>query len=272
MRVRGTVPNARCELRVANSYADTCTMRTAYLLRGEHLLAWLAALGAVLDLVVAGVLFLALDEPQWGAVVLALPVGLGGAFALLQLRSGAGGAPSQDREAPAPPRIPDETGEGLPVYPSTGLYRWWVFRQRLAEEIARADRYQRSLVVVLLEPANLLADSTDEVYARAAKALRQSLRFSDFAGQFDEERFLALLPETDREGAKIVGHRLLADLRSSSEPPVRWRGALVTYPEDGAGPDTLIDRAFMTLRGGRLESALASPSPAQPEAQPQPSE
>ena len=272
MRVCGGAPNARCELRMANNYADTCTMRTAYLPRGDHLLARLAALGAVLDLVVAGVLILALDEPQWAVVVLALPIGVGGVFALLQIRLGADGAPSQDRQELATPGIPDETGEGLPVYPSTGLYRWWVFRQRLAEEIARADRYQRSFVVVLLEPANLLADPTDDMYARAAKALRQSLRFSDFAGQFDEERFLALLPETDRAGAKIVGHRLLADLRSSSEPPIRWRGALVTYPEDGDDPDALIDRAFMTLRGGRLESARKSPSPAQPEAQPQLSE
>ena len=169
---------------------------------------------------------------------------------------------------PAIPRFPDEEGEGLPVYPSTGLYRWWVFRQRLGEEIARAERYQRSLVVMLLEPANLLAEPAEEAYARAAKALRQSLRFSDFAGQFDEERFLALLPETDREGARVVGHRLLADLRSSSEPTIRWRGVLVTYPEDGADADRLIDRAFVTLRGGRLESALASPSPAQREPEP----
>ena len=158
------------------------------------------------------------------------------------------------------------------MYPSTGLYRWWVFRQRLAEEIARADRYQHSLVVVLLEPANLLADPTDEAYARAAKAMRQSLRFSDFAGQFDEERFLALLPETDRAGAQAIGHRLLADLRSASDPPVRWWGVFVSYPEDGANPDALIDRAFMTLKQGRLESALGSPSPAQAEAQQQSAE
>jgi GGDEF domain-containing protein len=147
-----------------------------------------------------------------------------------------------------------------------------VFRQRLAEEIARAGRYQHSLVVVLLEPANLLADPTEEAYARAAKALRQSLRLSDFAGQFDEERFLVLLSETDRAGAQVIGQRLLADLRSASDPPVRWRGVLVSYPEDGANPDALIDRAFGTLRQGRLESALGSPAPAQPEAQQQPSE
>lgn len=243
-------------------------MRTAYFPRGEHLPAWLAALGSALDLVVAGVLFLALDEPRWGAVVLAVPIGLVIALSLLQIRSGVGAAPSPDRQEFVIPRFPDGEGEGLPVYAHTGLYRWWVFRQRLAEEIARADRYQHSLVVVLMEPANLLAGATDEAYARAAKALRRSLRGSDFAGQFDEERFLALLPETDREGARIVGHRLLADLRASSDPPVRWRGALVTYPEDGADPDSLIDRAFVTLRGGRLESALAAPSPGQPEAEP----
>ena len=143
----------------------------------------------------------------------------------------------------------------MPVHVVTGLYRWWVGRQRLLEEIARADRFDQSIAVVVLEPADLAEEQPSEIYGLAGRALRRALRIYDFAAQYDDARFVALLPGADREGARVAGRRLLADLRSASMPPVHWRGALVTYPEDGATPNELLDRALVTLRRGRLEPA-----------------
>ncbi len=148
----------------------------------------------------------------------------------------------------------------MPVHAVTGLYRWWVGRQRLLEEIARADRFDQSFAVVVLEPADLAEERPSEIYGLAGRALRRALRIYDFAAQYDDARFVALLPGTDREGARAAGRRLLAELRSASMPQVRWRGALVTYPEDGATPNELLDRALVTLRRGRLENATESPA------------
>ena len=148
----------------------------------------------------------------------------------------------------------------MPVHPVTGLYLWWVGRQRLLEEIARADRFDQSFAVVVLEPADLVEEQPPEIYGLAGRALRRALRIYDFAAQYDDARFVAMLPGADREGARAAGKRLLAELRSASMPQVRWRGALVTYPEDGSSPNELLDRALITLRRGRLESATKSPA------------
>lgn len=231
--------------------------------RRERLLAWLTGAGTVLALLVATALFLAFEDLRWGALVLALSTGLAGAFALFQVRSARTSASMREPGAPGSSPIRQETRIGLPVHATTGLYKPWIFRQRLAEEMARDRRYKHSLAVLLLEPANLLEEPTPEGYALAAKALRRAIRAGDFAAQFNEERFVVLLPETHDEGAKVAGRRLLAGLRSSSEQHVRWRGALVTYPEDGTEANTLLDRAEIMLRRGRLESAVRWPSTGQ---------
>ena len=150
--------------------------------------------------------------------------------------------------------------ESMPIHALTGLYRWWVGRQRLLEEIARADRFEQSFAVVVLEPADLAEEQPSEIIGLAGRALRRALRIYDFAAQYDDARFVALLPEANREGARAAGKRLLAELRAASMPQVRWRGALVTYPEDGSSPNELLDRAFVILRRGRLESAARSPA------------
>ena len=100
--------------------------------------------------------------------------------------------------------------------------------------------------VVVLEPADLAGEQAPEVFGLAGRALRRALRIYDFAAQYDDARFVALLPGADREGARAAGRRLLAELRSASMPQIRWRGALVTYPEDGATPNELLDRALVT--------------------------
>jgi hypothetical protein len=232
------------------------------LIRGEQLQAWLIGAIAVLGVLIATALVLAFEEPRWGFLALALSTMLVVALGLVKRRAARPADASRAPEAPEPATVSEEPQTGLLVYPTTGLYRWWVFRQRLIEETARADRYKRHLAILLVEPANLVEKPPPEAYATAAKALRRALRTSDFAGQYDEDRFVILLPETDKEGAQAAGQRLLATIRSSSEPQTQWRGALLTYPQDTADPDALLDRALIALRRGRLESATKQPSAA----------
>lgn len=246
-------PCARIRGRLA---ADYSSMTVDIPTRRLRLFAWLTGAEAVLGLLLAAVLFVTLDDPRWGVLTLVLSTGLAGVFALFKVRSTGSNALGSAHTSTSESHVSRETGTGLPVYPTTGLYRSWIFRQRLVEEIARVRRYGRSLAVVLLEPSNLLDEPTPEGYALAAKALRHTLRAGDFAAQFDEERFVVLLPETGDEGAKAAGRRLLSSLRSSNDPQVRWRAALVTYPEDGTEPDALLDRALTLLRPGRLEGAV----------------
>ena len=230
--------------------------------------AWLIGADALLGLLLGTALLILSEDPRWGTLLLLLTSGVAAGLALLQTRLAR--AEAVGRQAGAAPLPVRETADDLPVYPATGLYRPWVFRQRLDEELARDRRYDHTLAIVVLEPANLLAEPTAEGYALAAKALRRALRVGDLAAQFDDERFAVLLPETDYEGAKAAARRLLATLRASGNPPARWRGALVSYPEDGSDAQALLERALILLRPGRLQSTTEAMATPQAGAQRQP--
>ena len=229
---------------------------------------WLTAASAIFGLCIATVLYLESGDPGWALMVLATSNALAIALSASRLRSAPSEAAEQEHPAPNELHSDAEATAGLPVHPVSGLYRWWVFRQRLEGEIERAARHERNLSLVMLEPADLLDEPPDETRAAAAKTLRRVLRGSDFAAQYDDERFIVLLPETDATGARVAARRLIAGLYSSGVPPVLWRGSLVTYPEDGADPDVLTDRALTPLRLQRLEGAVAGFSTDEGEADP----
>jgi two-component system cell cycle response regulator len=201
----------------------------------------------LLGLVGAAVLITFTSDLRAPLFLLALSAGIAGGLARLQLASRPKGLP-QSMEAM-------KGASGLPTHPVTGLYLPWVFRQRLSQEVARAQRYQRQLAVVLLEIADRLADAPAETFAQAAQALRATVRESDFVAQFDEERFAALLTETELDGAQAAGQHVLAGLRAATEGRFVWRGAVAAYPEDGADADALIARAEAALRQSRREAA-----------------
>ena len=193
-------------------------------------------------------LVLSLAEPRWGATALAASAALSGLFALLEVSARAKSASKSMSSAASRGQEDD-----LPVDPTTGLYRPWIFHRRLAEEVARAKRYQHEFALVFLEPANLLEQPAPGPYGLAARSLRRAIRTCDFAAQFDDLRFVVLLPETEKVGAKTAGKRLLSTLQTSSEAQSDWRGALVSYPNDGTEPGSLLNRANIALRRLRVK-------------------
>ncbi len=53
----------------------------------------------------------------------------------------------------------------------------------------------------------------DEALRQVAKAINRALaRASDFVGRYGGEEFVVLLPDTDREGAKVVGERIRSNV------------------------------------------------------------
>ncbi len=219
------------------------------MLKSRRALTWITLDGAAISLLLAIAGFVLVNSPLVAVLGLAAAVILFSTFLYLS-RSG--------EEAPAPLAAPEEVESGLPVHAVTGLYRWWVCRDRVMEEIARAERQQRDLALVLLEPGDLIDEPTDEARLQAANILRRTVRNGDFFAQYDDDRFVVMLPEIDADGARTAANRLLSSLRAHEEPSLRWRAALVMYPKHGATPDELIDRAQMVLQPGRLESAVGA--------------
>ena len=218
--------------------------------------AWLALTTAVFCLAIALALILVVDSIRLAAAALALAAVLNGAACYLR-RPGDLEGPEAGETDPAAAPVRAEPESGLPIHAETGFYLWWVFRERTVVEIARAARSERTLAVVLLEPANLLAEPTAQKRAAAARTLRAATRATDFVAQYDDDRFVVLLPETDHHGTQVASKRLVQALYASDDPPLRWRAALVSYPKDGSHPDELLEQAQRLLQPGRLQSAMA---------------
>lgn len=217
--------------------------------RRRRILTWAALDGAAIGLLLAIASFVLLDSPMIGVFALVPTVILFSVF-LFSSRS------EEPDDQPAPAATPAVESD-LPVHSATDLDRWWVFRQRAAEEIARAQRQDRILALVLLEPGDLIDEPTDEARRNAADVLRRTIRDGDIPAQFDGNRFVVMLPETDATGAKTAANRLLSGLRAAEDPPLRWRAALVTYPKHGSTPDELAKQALKVLqpdRSGAVDS------------------
>lgn len=102
----------------------------------------------------------------------------------------------------------------------TGLYNHRHFRERLEDEFERAKRYALPLSCLLLDIDNFkqINDTLghlqgDAVLREMASRILKTTRKIDVAARYGGEEFVILMPQTDREGARSQGQRLLEDLR-----------------------------------------------------------
>jgi diguanylate cyclase (GGDEF)-like protein len=106
----------------------------------------------------------------------------------------------------------------------TGLYNKRYFQGRLAEEVARARRYDERLALVFcdLDHFKRINDTHghqegDEVLKQVARILAGTmdeltvlsrLRKSDIVARYGGEEFVAILPETDERGACLAAEKM----------------------------------------------------------------
>jgi diguanylate cyclase (GGDEF)-like protein len=115
--------------------------------------------------------------------------------------------------------------------PLTGLANRRRFDQKLANELARARRYQRplALIAIDLDHFKLVNDqhghpAGDEVLRQVAAALRQASRETDLPARVGGEEFALILPETELSFACLAAERLRARIANES---VRCNGAIL---------------------------------------------
>jgi two-component system cell cycle response regulator PopA len=113
------------------------------------------------------------------------------------------------------------------------------------------------------------ADRPDDISAEKARRqfaamLRHLLRTEDAAARIDEARFIAVLPNTDREGVENVATRVSAIAECTafeSDDPLRpFRLSVMATSVETQGEETaeaLIERALRTLRSQDPYSAQA---------------
>ncbi len=158
--------------------------------------------------------------------------------------------------------------------PVTRLPNRSLLSDRLAQEVARAQRGTREFAVALFDLDGFKAvndtfghASGDALLAQVAERARSSVRVSDTVGRQGGDEFLVILPETTREGAVQVAEKLRVSL---AEPYDLAAGRRVTlsasvgislFPHHGSDPDALYRAADTALydakRLGKNRTAVA---------------
>ena len=158
--------------------------------------------------------------------------------------------------------------DGLTELPNREAYT-----RRIALELERWERYQRSfcLVVADIDHFKSINDkfghlAGDKVLRVLAKTMRQRLRRADFIARYGGEEFVILLPETAAEEALTVMNDVCRQIREcpfhfKSEPLQITVSFGIAQLASGDDADDLFARADQALyaakRGGRDRCELA---------------
>lgn len=106
----------------------------------------------------------------------------------------------------------------------TGLYNYGCFSKRISEEISRADRYRRSVGMIMIDIDHFKKyndtyghQKGNQVLIKIAELLQKSVRQSDVVFRYGGEEFAVILPETDM-GAREIAERLRNNVEKEEFP------------------------------------------------------
>jgi len=91
---------------------------------------------------------------------------------------------------------------------ATGLYDRRTMWSRLAEEVARAQRYHYPFSLMLITLRNRDAKPEVEELPELAGLLKQHTRAADILARYSEDTLAILLPCTDEQGAVRLAERI----------------------------------------------------------------
>ncbi|MBW3624016.1 MAG: diguanylate cyclase [Armatimonadetes bacterium] len=157
----------------------------------------------------------------------------------------------------------------------TGLYNHRALQERLEQEIARAQRDNNVVSVVVMDLNNFKNFNDtyghpfgDEVLRTVGKALKEVCRLTDTFGRHGGDEFLAILPGCTAHEAIVVADRINEYLElkgvkfrdADRQIPVGVSAGIAVYPYDGDYRDTLLAFADENMyeskrQGGRAVAA-----------------
>jgi diguanylate cyclase (GGDEF)-like protein len=149
--------------------------------------------------------------------------------------------------------------------PLTGLPNYRRLLEVLSAEIGRSNRTNQTFAVVFFDMDGLKRINDElghltgsRAVCRFAETLKAACRTTDTPARYGGDEFVAVLPETDAEGANVVINRVVERLADDPDRPLLAVSAGVAlYPRDGGTPTTLLSAADRALYGAKAAKANA---------------
>jgi diguanylate cyclase (GGDEF)-like protein len=150
--------------------------------------------------------------------------------------------------------------------PLTGLYNRRFLMEHLAREIARSERAEGIVSVVMMDLKDFKAVNDryghpvgDGVLLRTARVVRESLRTVDAGCRWGGDEFVVVLPNTSFLFAVQVAERIRKRVSSLALPPrsdlkIGVHYGISTYPTDGKTAEFLLKVADLRLYQCREQS------------------
>ena len=151
----------------------------------------------------------------------------------------------------------------------TGLYNRRYFFERFEKEVERAKRYDRILSVIMIDIDHFknYNDSFghlqgDALLKKLAGLLEKCLRKADVIARYGGEEFFVLLPETDKEQARLAGEKLRLAVEETDfhahAPELKPGKVTITLgisslPRDALDALSLLDLADKALYFGKAQ-------------------
>ena len=148
----------------------------------------------------------------------------------------------------------------------TGLDNFRQFEENLADELIRAERYQRPLSVILLDIDHFKSfndtrghQAGDALLGQMGIVLRNALRSIDHPARYGGEEFVIICPETDTREARLIAERIrraVADTpfalpqnteTSTGAARVTISLGCATFPQDSGTARDLVKKADIAL-------------------------
>ena len=146
----------------------------------------------------------------------------------------------------------------------TGLYNNAYFKELLAQEIKRAERYRHpiSLLMIDIDDFKKWQDKRghlagDRALKEIGSLLKSLVRGVDIVSRYGGEEFAILMTETPKEGAFIASERrrkAREGLRcQNGKDPLTVSIGVAEFPKDATKPEELIEKADMALYRAKRE-------------------
>ena len=151
--------------------------------------------------------------------------------------------------------------------PLTGLPNYRRLLEVLQMEIARADRHSRQFAVVFFDMDGLKRINDElghligsRAVCRFAETLRAACRETDTPARYGGDEFVAVLSDTDHDGANSSSKRTNERLQEDTDQPrLSVSAGIAVYPRDGGTPTTLLSAADRALYANKADKAQRPP-------------